>query len=46
MLRDKEGKTPANILLEDATVKRKRSYIAVVVGTIEGLKDQFANSSN
>ena len=38
MLRDREGKAPSNILLEDATSKKRRTYNAVVIGTSEGLK--------
>ena len=38
MLQDKEGKAPSNILLEDATSKRRKTYNAVVIGTSEGLK--------
>eukprot|EP00112_Aurelia_sp_Birch-Aquarium-sp1_P024457 Seg7753.2 transcript_id=Seg7753.2/GoldUCD/mRNA.D3Y31 product="hypothetical protein" protein_id=Seg7753.2/GoldUCD/D3Y31 len=38
MLRDKEGKAPSNILLEDATSKQRKTYNAAVIGTSEGLK--------
>ena len=38
LLSDKEGKVPANILMEDATSKRRKTYNAVVISTSEGLK--------
>ena len=37
MLSDKDGKSPANILMEDATGKRRRTYNAVVISTSKGL---------
>ena len=39
MLSDKEGKVPANILMEDVTSKRRKTYNAVVISTSEGLKN-------
>ena len=39
MLSDKEGKVPANILMEDATSKQRKTYNAVVISTSEGLKN-------
>ena len=39
MLREKEGKDPANILSEDATSKHCKTYNAVIIGTSEGLKN-------
>ena len=39
MLRDKEGKEPANILSEDATSKCCKTYNEVILGTSEGLKN-------
>ena len=39
MLRDKEGKEPANILSEYATSKCCKTYNAVILGTSEGLKN-------
>ena len=39
MLSDKDSKVPANILMEDATSKRRKTYNAVVISISEGLKN-------
>ena len=38
MLQDKDHESPANVLMNDGTTKRKRKYNAVLIGTSEGLR--------